>query len=121
MNIGEMLSALKGMDGGKKVQFTFGEPCMPSSIHSWRGSYDEAAIGFERSHIMEDDITVKGFIDMIEDAMSRTHYGYKGGEYEFGPNTPVWVAEPSWPGNCAVCGVTDRGWMVTIDTEYREF
>jgi len=51
---------------------------------SWRGSYDECAFS-----IAEKPCTPKEILGKIQEALTGTFYGYKGGEYRFYESTPV--------------------------------
>lgn len=121
MTLGELRTLLANCKPDAKVRINFGSPTLPTGIESWRGSYDEASMTFGPSHITDEEIDATGVIAMIDDAMSKTHYGYKGGEYTFDRDTRVWIAEHGWSGNCSIDRVIDEGWCVIIQPGYGEY
>ena len=60
-----------------KVYF-IGTVYSPQSLISWRGSYHNPAILASSSVLSGNEVATK-----IEKELKETHYGYKGGEYEY--------------------------------------
>ena len=85
MTLGELIEYLKKEDSDKVVPLGFHFP------HSYRGYYDRLA--FEPVK----DTTVGKMLACAEEAMGKTYQGYKGGCYEMGEYTDVWLA--NW-GEC---------------------
>jgi hypothetical protein len=55
---------------------------------SYRGYYDQAAIGYDE----DNELTVEEMISDLESAIDgRTFTGYKGGEYSYSEETPLHV------------------------------
>lgn len=121
MTLGELRTLIANCDPSANVRINFGAPTLPTGIESWRGDYSEASITFGESSIRDEEITVEGFIAMIDDALSKTHYGYKGGEYYFDRDTRVWIAEHGWSGECSVARVIDRGYVALIQPGHEYF
>ncbi len=116
----------KTEDGKQKyVHFDFGT-AVPSGLASWRGSYNELAIGYQMTgydvqqnasyNKMADD-----FLSDLKNAVGRTYEGWKGGDYEMKEDTPLWVANAGNSGNTGVIGVLDDGWQLIILTCYTEY
>lgn len=61
--------------------------------HSYRGYYSDLAL--ERR---AEKIAVKDALAMCRSAMGEVFEGYKGGDFQMGRNTPVWLA------NYGCCG-----------------
>jgi len=99
------------------VQFDFGY-LFPTSIDSWRGSYNELALNYKSEGEL---MYVSAFLDMLKKAVGTTFTGYKGGDYVMNRSTPVWVANGGDSGNTAVIGIVDDDYRVLIMTGYREF
>jgi hypothetical protein len=99
------------------VRFDF-EYLHPTGIDSWRGSYNELAIGFQ-GHGEEPKLSE--FLTMLKTAVGKEFTGWKGGEYIMSERTPVWVANPGNSGNTAIVDVVDKEWVVILVTGYREF
>ena len=59
----------------------------PVDTDSYRGSYDELAIDFDRGVVMLSD-----FLKEMNSSLRRIYHGYRGGEYGMYRNTFVWVA-----------------------------
>lgn len=73
----------------------------PSDVISYRGYYDELAIESSRDKVMcKDD-----FQTMLEESLTRTYYGWKGGEYDMYPWTFVWISE---------CGVSSGAIIIDV-------
>lgn len=122
MNLGTLRVLLANCERqDAKVYINFGEPTQPVKIESWRGDYSEAAMTYSSARISDEDMTVEKAIAMIDEAYAKTHVGYKGGDYTFGPDTRVWVAEHGWSGNCSIERVIDKGWAVYIQTGFEEY
>ena len=105
---------LKGREGECYVVFDF-EYARPQSFDSWRGIYEELAIGFE----FGGDVKLSEFIESAKDAVGQTFSGYKGGEFTMTKDTPVWVANYGNSGGTAVVGVLDEGWQAVLLTGYK--
>ncbi len=56
--------------------------------HSYRGYYSDLA--FE---LTDNKIAVCDAMALCRGAMGEIFYGYKGGDFQMGRNTPVWIAE----------------------------
>lgn len=97
----------------KSIAFDFGY-FKPSSIHSYRGYYDQLAFGYN------DEVTMSAseFLSMCNDAVGKTFSGYKGGEFKMGLDTPLWVANPRESCDTAVCDVTEHDTHIIIHTCY---
>ena len=99
------------------VRFDF-EYLHPTYLDSWRGSYNEIAIGFSEKG---EGPTLSSFYSMINAAIGQEYTGWKGGEYTMNKHTPVWVANQGHSGNTAVLDIVDDGYVVFIITGLREY
>ena len=99
------------------VRYDF-EYLFPTSIDSWRGSYNELALNFETQG---EEMKVSEFLNMLKECIGKTFTGYKGGDFTMHKGTPIWVANYSHSGNTAVIDVVDNGYVVLLITGYREF
>ena len=99
------------------VRYDF-EYLFPTSIDSWRGSYNELALNFETQG---EEMKVSEFLNMLKECIGKTFTGYKGGNFTMHKGTPIWVANYSHSGNTAVIDVVDNGYVVLLITGYREF
>ena len=99
----------------------------PTDIGSWRGSYSELALNYSdwtKSNGVfwgVEPMKIGDFYNMIKETIGKTFYGYKGGEYVMGKNTPVWVANYGDSGHTAVINIIDNEYEIIIITGYREF
>jgi hypothetical protein len=57
------------------------------SPHSYRGYYHDLA--FEP---LDETITVERALEIARSCMGEIFEGYKGGEYQMGRKTPIWIA-----------------------------
>jgi len=117
LTLGEIIDKCEAIGGDADVVFDF-EYAIPRGLDSWRGVYAELALsfGFDHGEVMN----LPEFVAMLKDAVGKSFYGYKGGEFTMSRRTPVWVANNGHSGNTAVIGVRDCGYQVVIETGYRE-
>lgn len=81
MRLGELIKTLEAvLDKGRLVTHGFGHP------HSYRGYYE--CLAFEP--VMH--TTVEAILDCAKGAVGATFEGYKGGDFEMGEWTDVYVA-----------------------------
>lgn len=80
MTLGRLIDALEGMPKGAKVAAL-------NSAHSYRGYYNDLA--FE---VNEGTRPAADLLKECKAAMGQVFCGYKGGDYEMGALTPVWLA-----------------------------
>jgi hypothetical protein len=130
-SLGEFMNEIENCgttkDNGeeKDVCFDFGS-AVPTSLDSWRGSYNELALGYKLSGYDNNaehfsTITAKGLLAELKSAIGKTYTGWKGGEFTMNERTPVWVSHPGNASNTAIVGVLNEGWRLVILTAYCEF
>jgi len=123
LTLGELILKLEPIVKNQKegeeatVRYDF-EYLFPTTIDSWRGSYDELALNFETQG---EEMKVSEFLKMLKECIGKTFTGYKGGDFTMHKGTPIWVANYSHSGNTAVIDVVDNGYVVLLITGYREF
>lgn len=124
LTLGELILKLKpiveknkGEEDMPTVRYDF-EYLFPTSIDSWRGSYDELALNFQTEG---QPMKADAFLQMLEETVGETFEGYKGGEFTMNKHTPVWVANYGNSGNTAVIEVVDNSYEVILITGYREY
>lgn len=83
----------------------------PAAMASYRGYYDHVAI--ETSCLRT---TVGAYLAVVDTALKATFEGYKGGSYEMGTDTPVWVSEWGQCSGVAVVGVKTEGAITALQT-----
>lgn len=86
MTINEVLKSLQGANPDARVYFAFCR-CVPTNVNSWRGSYDEPALGWDVAGYrgsLNEYPTVKSLISELEKAIDGREYtGWKGGQYKY--------------------------------------
>ena len=105
------------------VEFDFSNT-FPVGLSSWRGSYDELALEWEGGDYSTDydkQMNVTEFVEMLKSAIGKTYTGWKGGEFEMGKTTPIWVANSGLSGKTAVVDVRDEEYYVVLITSECEF
>lgn len=123
LTLGELILKLEPIVKNQKegeeatVRYDF-EYLFPTTIDSWRGSYDELALNFETQG---EEMKVSEFLKMLKECVGKTFTGYKGGDFTMHKRTPIWVANYSHSGNTAVIDVVDNEYVVLLITGYREF
>ena len=102
MTLGKLIDLLKMMKPKDVIQ-GFGE------AHSYRGYYSDLA--FELSG---NQMSVKDALKICQAAMGEVFEGYKGGDYQMGRNTPIWIA------NYGRCGMKIMSLGVDGNFELKE-
>ena len=110
----------------KSVYFDFGS-AIPTDLDSWRGSYDELALGYELTgydrkndaHFIE--CKADKLLEELKSAIGKTFTGWKGGDFIMDENTPIWVANSGNSGNTGVIGILDEGWCIIILTAFCKY
>lgn len=110
MTLGGLITILQHKDPELFVCLDFVH-FRPQGIHSYRGYYDQLAIGYGT-----DDITVAQLLELCKDADGKTFTGYKGGDYNMHSDTPLWIANSNESGSTAIVDVQNFGWCVRIIT-----
>lgn len=113
MTLGELIKTLKRKDQDKYITFDFVHFRPAGGVHSYRGYYEDLAIGYESGR----DTKVAEVVKWLEEAEGKSFYGYKGGEYTMHSDTAVWVANSNESGGTAIVDVVDDGWCIRLKTE----
>ena len=124
--IADLKEAAKDADDDAHVRYDFGN-MIPDHFDSYRGSYDELALGFVGFGYQTDheynSVLLTAFIESAEECLSKTFTGYKGGEYRMAEDTPLWCSNYGESGHTYITGarLVESGFFVVIDTCYGEF
>ena len=81
-------------------------------LHSWRGSYDLPAISYE-----EGADTGAEIAQCLLQSLTRTHHGWKGGEYKYTRGDEFYVSEKGRCSEHKVCGYKIEGDVVILLTK----
>lgn len=127
ITLGGLIDLLKNLqtDEDCYVRYSFPNK-FPTECDSYRGSYDELAIGHD-SLDWDKRPMLSVFLKHLQQCVGKTFFGWKGGEFEMDRDTPVWVDNPGECSSCGVVGITpiyganDRVYEVIINTDYCEF
>lgn len=96
MTIGELKEILKTAKPDQNVYFDFCN-CRPTTIDSWRGSYDEPALGWTPTGYSANaademkQTTVKELLDELDKGTSNCYSGWKGGDYHYDDYSPLHI------------------------------
>lgn len=112
MTLGQLIDALERKDHAMGVQFSF-VSMVPTGVHSYRGYYDQLAIGYEERYPKP---TVGELLATLKDADGQTFTGYKGGDYTMDRSTAVWVANNGETGGTAIIDVIDGEYAIVLQT-----
>jgi hypothetical protein len=115
LTLGGLIDELRRMDGDKTVLFDFGG-LVPTRIMSYRGYYQDAALGFTS----DESPKVSQLLAELEAAVGSTVEGYKGGTYRLKEDSRLWVANYGETSDTAIVGVIDARWTVVIETAWSE-
>lgn len=108
------------------ADFDFGS-AVPTRLASWRGAYDELALGYRLSgydatnggHFSDSKASV--ILDELKSAVGKRFLGWKGGEYLMSRDSRLWVSNPGNGGNTGIVDVVDFGYKVVLMTAYFEY
>jgi hypothetical protein len=119
MKIGEIKQRLAGVDKDCPVYFDFAR-CVPTTVGSWRGSYDEPAIGWSMD--IDRECTVETFMAELAFATSGKKFsGYKGGEYAYTDDDVLHVDNHGRCTNTEIVGIDVLVWdVVILNTRYED-
>lgn len=122
----EEVGAKREINGeDKTICFDFGYS-YPTTLDSWRGSYNELALGYKftgRGNYDENftEPTAESLLTELKSAIGKVYTGWKGGEFIMNENTPLWVSNPGDACNTGIIGILDKGYELVIITAYCEF
>lgn len=129
LSLGELIAKLEAIkptyvgyqekEEPKLVYFDFPE-ARPTRLMSWRGAYEELALGFTWNEEAEYP-TVTELLEDLRGAIGKTFTGYKGGDFVMGKTTPIWVANYGRSDNTAIVEVRDDGYSVILETRHCEY
>lgn len=109
----------------KEVCYDFGS-AIPTFLSSWRGSYDELALGYTFSGYDKDggcrsNEKADTLLEHLKSAVGEIYEGWKGGDFKMHEGTPIWVSNPGNVGNTGIVGVLNDGWRLVLITAYCEY
>lgn len=114
MALGELETRLSEItDVNSPVYFDFCGYC-PVDIGSSRGSYDEPALipGFPREKSTQPPIVIQFVQHLIERALTEHFSGWKGGQYRYSRDSPVWVDyDGAWTATAVVDVAQGHPWF----------
>lgn len=105
---------VKALD--RRVYFAFGW-AIPTRLASYRGHYDHLALGYTAGgdHTGK-TIMVRELLAELKGSVGKTHTGWKGGDYEMGLETPVWVDNPGHTSSTMILGMVNDTYDCHIRT-----
>lgn len=94
MTLGQLIEQLEKMNPESGVICSTDTSMVFTSFDSYRGYYDDLALGYITKDYHENDEihTVKDFLEEAKSCLGKTFYGWKGGKFVMDANTPLWVA-----------------------------
>lgn len=117
LTLGEFIKKLGEQPQDNEIVFDF--VCfVPLGIHSYRGYYDQLAIGYTDRVDSDYRPKVSDIVKLCKDAVGKYFTGYKGGDYLMTEQTPLWVSNYSESGDTAIVDVIDAGWKSVIETRF---
>jgi hypothetical protein len=117
LTLGQLIDALEKRDQSEHVRFDF---CgtFPGRIDSYRGYYEDLALGWLDYDYEKQPPTVAQLIESLKECVGRVFTGYKGGDYEMDRDTAMWVANYGRSDGTCITGVTgEYGTIITTAWE----
>ena len=120
MELKEIIEKLKGQPQDNKIQFDFGG-FAPTEFSSWRGSYDQLAIEYDKCHWDKEAMTVKDFIKKCEEIDGKVFTGYKGGDFKMNLNQIVWVSNYGEATDTIIYDVIEKSYYTLLVTKQEDY
>jgi len=110
ITLGELAVTLEKYPESYPVEFDSGG--CPDTYDSYRGYYDMISVctGAEGTN------DAGTFAQQTREAIGKTYYGYKGGNFTMNRSTPVWVAEYGQCTGIGIVGVEEKEEKVILIT-----
>lgn len=118
MRLGELMTALE-REGHRKPVFFDALRAIPTKFDSYRGYYEDLALGFD-GRFTAPDMTVGTLIELCRCAIGSTFQGWKGGNYAARPNTRLWACNRGLSNGFEIVGVESNLYEVILKTEKTE-
>jgi len=122
-SIAELLAGLTNVDQTLSVCFEFAN-CRPTSLGSWRGAYDQPALGWQpsgyskREQKLDEFPTVAQFCQSLRDDMDRHHGAWHGGTASFREDQKLHVDNDGDATNTVITGFSALGTRLVLHTAY---
>ena len=87
--LGDLIKFLSPFADEEETWVVFADMTAPTTFHSYRGYYDELAVGFTDESPTP---RIGEFFKLLKNQVGSTHSGWKGGEFTMEEDTPVWKA-----------------------------
>lgn len=113
MDIKTLIILLENYDQNKEVRFDFPGYCAPNGFNSYRGYYEQLAIGYERTNPTCLN-TVGKFLEGLKETIGKTFTGYKGGGNIMDQDTEIWVSNYGDASGVTVTRVIEKGYVYLI-------
>jgi len=108
--------AIQKLEDAPCVLIKFDTGSNPLSADSYRGYYSDLAISEGES-----DVSTKELYITLSNAINRTFFGYKGGDFFMDKSTPLWMAEYGDCGRKVMDIIVDNGKAIILTEEDDEF
>lgn len=112
MTLGQLIIELLLFKKEVPVYYDFVNFC-PNKIHSYRGSYDQLALGYSQNN----PLTIEELVKLLQKAIGNSFQGYKGGSYLMTKHTQLWVSNHDEASKTAIVAVRSNDEHVFIITE----
>ena len=119
LTLGELIAGLEKVDLAAKVIYCFGGYYPTSSFNSYRGYYEQLALGWATYKFDNDappELTAHALLELCRSVVGVTFQGWKGGDYTMGLHTPVWVDNVGECNSTMITGVEQEGDYVELLT-----
>lgn len=124
LTLGEFISRLEGVQNKEVPVYMDFEYLAPTRFASWRGSYDELALGFCLDGYNESDKPIKSVAELLahtRECVGEVFEGWKGGAFKMDATTPLWVANTGNSGHEMITGIEYNEYQCVILSGIGEF
>lgn len=122
LKLGELIQALERKDQEAYVDFDFVHFRPDKTVGSYRGYYEDLAIGYTDKWDGIENSTAKvgDLVKVLKLAIGREFQGYKGGHYMAAEDSTVWVANNGESGGTYIHDVETLNGSVILITKKME-
>lgn len=112
MTLGQMIDQLNRIDKTLSVSYDFVH-FKPWGLCSYRGYYEQLALGYTDDYAKEMNVGI--LLELLKDTIDKVFEGWKGGDYQMGEDTPMWVANPGEAGGTGIIKIDNQeNWVYLI-------
>ncbi len=118
--LGSLIKALEEIED-KTSYISFDFPGVyPTTLASYRGYYEDLALGYEVGYSAGNNTTVQKLLDEARLCIGKTYTGWKGGEFTMDEDSTLWVSNQGECTGMAISRIEGGDGFFTLKTKIVE-